>query len=69
VKILGILQMPCHEDSRYNRQHSFAALVHAGIIAYSYFVRLHSLAIAGSRVPYCMILNRKPNTRFRKTCF
>jgi hypothetical protein len=38
-EILGRLQMTCHEDSSHNREHSFATLVHAGIVSYSLFIR------------------------------
>ena len=39
-EIFGRLQMTRHQDSSYNREHSFATLVHERSVSYSLFVRL-----------------------------
>ena len=45
-EIFRRLQMAGHQDSRHNREHSFATLVHERSVSYSLFVRLAQSAVA-----------------------
>ena len=62
-EIFRSLQMAGHQDSRHDRDHSFASLVHRGSVSYSLFLRYSELGFQSQDTRTRYVVHSRPGCR------